>query len=129
MRPLFQPLLLAMLSLAAIDPVQPVQAHGAPAFMSAQRAPLIRARLAKAGQRSPIQALALDMRRLEALYRRQGNETAIITLYQELLKRTDRPALQAFAKRRLRHAERLAHPEETMAKLRARIDQRLADLR
>ena len=37
--------------------------------------------------------------------------------------------LRAFAERRLQHAERVAHPEQAITELRARIDQKLAQLR
>jgi hypothetical protein len=63
------------------------------------------------------------------LYRKQGDETAIVAMYQDLLKRTEQPKLREFAERRLRQADRIAHPDQTIAELRARIDKKLAELR
>jgi lipopolysaccharide biosynthesis regulator YciM len=94
-----------------------------------QRGPITKARLARAMQSHPELAVAVDMRRLEMLYRKQGDEAAIVAMYQDLQKRTDHAKLHAFAERRLQHAERVAHPDQTIAELRARIDERLSTLR
>lgn len=109
----------------------PVAAH-APRGDDAHRmqsGPMAKARLARAARAHPELAVAIDFRRLEMVYRRQGDETAIVAMYQDLLTRTEQPKLREFAQRRLRHAERVAHPEQTIAELRARIDEKLAKAR
>ena len=98
--------------------------HGA-----TRQGPMARARFARAARNHPELAVAIDLRRLEMLYRKQGNEAAIVAMYQDLLKRTEQPKLREFAERRLRHAERAAHPEQAIAELRARIDRSLSELR
>ena len=70
-----------------------------------QRGPRATARFARAMREHPEFTVAVDLRRLEMLYRKQGNEAAIVAMYQDLQKRTDHP------------------------KLRARIDDKLAKLR
>jgi len=94
-----------------------------------QRGMMPRERLARAARTHPQLAVALDLRRLEMLYRKQGDEAAVVAMYQDLLKRTEHPKLRAFAERRLQHAERVAHPEQAITELRARIDRKLAELR
>jgi hypothetical protein len=94
-----------------------------------QRGTVAKARFAHAMREHPELGVAVDLRRLEMLYRKQGDEAAIVAMYQDLLKRTDQPKLREFAERRLRHAERVAHPDQTIAELRARIDGKLAKLR
>ena len=103
--------------------------HDGPEQGLMQRGPHAKARLARAANRHPELAIVIDLRRLEMIYRQQGNETAIVAMYQDLLKRTEQPKLHAFAERRLQHAERVAHPEQTIAELRTRIDEKLATLR
>ena len=93
------------------------------------RAPVAKARLARAARNNPELAIAIDMRRLEMLYRKTGHEGDVVAMYQDLLKRSDDKQLRAFAERRLKHAERVAHPEQTIAELRARIDEKMAKLR
>lgn len=94
-----------------------------------QRGPMAKNRLARAMHEHPQLAVVVDLRRLEMIYRKQGDEAAIVAMYQDLLKRTEHERLRAFAERRLQHAERVAHPEQTIAELRARIDEKIATLR
>lgn len=88
-----------------------------------------RERLAEAARNHPELAVAMDLRRLEMLYRRQQDEAAIVAMYQDVLKRTQHPKLRAFAERRLQQADRRAHPERSIAELRGRIDEQLKALR
>jgi hypothetical protein len=88
-----------------------------------------RARLALAAHRHPELALAMDLRRLEMLYRKTGQEARIVAMYEDLMQRTREPKLRAFAERRLMHAARVADPEASIAELRNRIDAKLAKLR
>lgn len=130
MLPLLQSLLFGTaLALAGTVASLPAQAHDAQAQCPPHRGPMAKARLARAERHPPEVAVAVDLRRLERIYRRQGDETAIVAMYRDLLTRADAPKLRAFAERRLRHAERVAHPERTIAELRARIDRKLAELR
>jgi hypothetical protein len=94
-----------------------------------QRQPMAKNRLSRTMHNRPQLAVAVDLRRLEMIYRSQGDEAAIVAMYRDLLKRTDHPTLRAFAERRLQHAERIAHPQKAVAELRARIDEKLARLR
>jgi hypothetical protein len=91
--------------------------------------PQARARLARAAHRHPELALAIDLRRLEMLYRKTGQEARIVAMYEDLMQRTREPKLRAFAERRLKHAARVADPEASIAELRNRIDAKLAKLR
>jgi hypothetical protein len=119
----------AALALGAISPHASAHPQSRDEHRALQRGPAAQARWARAMRKHPELALAVDLRRLEMLYRRQGDEAAIVAMYQDLLKRTEHPKLRAFAQRRLQHAERVAHPERTIAELRARIDGKLSELR
>ncbi|MBL0040641.1 MAG: hypothetical protein KA505_09150 [Xanthomonadales bacterium] len=126
-----KPLLLgAALALGFAAPL-PLTAHphDGPGHGQMHPGPVARARFARALRKHPELAVAIDLRRLEMLYRKQGDETAIVAMYQDLLKRTEQPKLREFAERRLRQADRIAHPDQTIAELRARIDKKLAELR
>ena len=133
MNRLTQSLLLGAALGVAYVACAPVAAHPQPSPASEdgrmQRGPMARERLARAARAHPQLAVALDLRRLEMLYRKQGDEAAIVAMYQDLLKRTEHPKLRAFAERRLQHAERVAHPEQAIQELRERIDRKLAELR
>lgn len=119
----------AALALAATSPEAEAHPQARDAHRPLQQGPAAQARLARAMRNHPELAVAVDLRRLEALYRRQGDEAAIVAMYQDLLKRTEHPRLRSFAERRLRHADRIAHPDRTIAELRARIDDTLSKLR
>jgi hypothetical protein len=131
MTSLIKPLLLGAVLALSLPPMQDAAAHTprTPEQRMLQRAQIAKFRLARAAHRHPELAVAIDLRRLEMIYRRTGQEAEIVAMYQDLLKRSDHPKLRAFAERRLRHAERVAHPEQTIAELRARIDDKLSKLR
>ena len=117
------------LAIAGAGFVLPAQAHDTRDAHTMQRGPMAKERVARAMRNHPELAVAVDLRRLEMLYRKQGDEAAIVAMYQDLLKRTEQPKLREFAERRLRHADRVAHPDQTIAELRARIDAKLGELR
>jgi hypothetical protein len=119
----------AALALGAISPDASAHPQARDEHRALQRGPAAQARWARAKRNHPELALAADLRRLEMLYRKQGDEAAVVAMYQDLLKRTEHPRLRSFAERRLRHADRIAHPEQTIAELRARIDDTLSKLR
>lgn len=131
MKTLFKPLLLAAALGAGLGAASTSSAHMPrdPEHRMQHRAPIARARLARAARQHPELAVAIDMRKLEMIYRKTGQEAQVVAMYQDLLKRTEHPKLRAFAERRLKHAERVAHPEQAVAALRARIDEKLAKLR
>ena len=131
MNPLIKPLLLTATMVAALASTPSVNAHQQrfPEQRLEQRAQMQKARIARAAKRHPELAVAMDFRRLERLYRHTGQQTQVVAMYQDLLKRTEHPRLRAFAERRLQRAERLANPERTVAELRARIDEKLSKLR
>lgn len=132
MKTLFKPLLLAAalgLGLGA-STTSSAHAQRGPEHRMQQRAPMMaKARLARAARQHPELAVAIDMRKLEMIYRKTGHEAQVVAMYQDLLKRTEHPKLRAFAERRLKHAERVANPERTVAELRSRIDEKLSKLR
>ncbi|HRG16964.1 MAG TPA: hypothetical protein PLB00_13275 [Pseudomonadota bacterium] len=127
--PLHSLLFGAALALVGAAVSLPAQGHDPQAQRLSQHGSMAKARFARAVRNHPELAVAVDLRRLEMLYRKQGDEAAIVVMYQDLLKRTEQPKLREFAERRLRHADRVAHPDQTIAELRARIDAKLAELR
>ncbi len=124
-------LLLAIAIGATLSISTPLAAHPhrVPGMRDGQFAVPAGARLERAARRHPQLAVAIDLRRLEKIYRHSSQEREIVAMYQDLLQHTQHPKLRAFAERRLKHADRVAHPEATIAELRKRIDARLTKLR
>lgn len=124
-------LLLALAIGATVAISTPLAAHPqqAPCMRDGHAAAPAGTRLERAARCHPQLAVAIDLRRLERIYRQTGQEREIVAMYQDLLQHTEHPKLRAFAERRLKHAERVAHPEASIAELRQRIDARMAKMR
>ncbi len=124
-------LLLALALGTTVVVSTPLAAHPqqAPCMRDGHAAAPAGTRFERAARQHPALAVAIDLRRLERIYRHSGHDREIVSMYQDLLQHTQHPKLRAFAERRLKHADRVVHPEATIAELRQRIDARLTKLR